>query len=88
MLFGGVCQVVNAQAPSGKKPNIIVIMGDDIGMWNIGAYHRGMMAAKDAEPGQASQRRHDVHGLLCGSNKNQQLIQKAVTKMFKQWPKS
>jgi arylsulfatase A-like enzyme len=21
-----------------------MIMGDDIGMWNIGAYHRGMMA--------------------------------------------
>ena len=21
-----------------KKPNILVIMGDDIGMWNIGAY--------------------------------------------------
>jgi len=21
-------------------------MGDDVGMWNIGAYHRGMMAAK------------------------------------------
>ena len=21
-----------------KKPNIVVIMGDDIGMWNIGAY--------------------------------------------------
>ena len=27
-----------------KKPNIVFIMGDDIGMWNIGAYHRGMMA--------------------------------------------
>jgi arylsulfatase A-like enzyme len=27
-----------------KQPNIIVIMGDDIGMWNIGAYHRGLMA--------------------------------------------
>jgi len=27
-----------------KKPNVIVIMGDDIGMWNIGAYHRGLMA--------------------------------------------
>jgi arylsulfatase A-like enzyme len=27
-----------------KKPNIVVIMGDDIGMWNIGAYSRGMMA--------------------------------------------
>ncbi len=26
-----------------KKPNIIVIMGDDIGMWNIGAYGRGLM---------------------------------------------
>src|SRR5437763_15205353 len=29
-----------------KKPNIVFIMGDDVGMWNIGAYHRGMMAAK------------------------------------------
>ena len=29
-----------------KKPNIVVIMGDDIGMWNIGAYHRGLMAAR------------------------------------------
>lgn len=32
--------------PSGKRPNIIVIMGDDIGIWNIGAYHRGMMAGR------------------------------------------
>lgn len=30
----------------GKKPNIVVIMGDDVGMWNIGAYHRGLMAGK------------------------------------------
>src|SRR5436189_5660372 len=29
-----------------KKPNIVVIMGDVIGVWNIGAYHRGMMAGK------------------------------------------
>jgi arylsulfatase len=28
------------------KPNIVVIMGDDIGMWNIGAYHRGLMAGR------------------------------------------
>ena len=28
------------------KPNIVVIMGDDIGMWNIGAYHRGLMAGQ------------------------------------------
>ena len=29
-----------------SKPNIVFIMGDDIGMWNIGAYHRGMMAGR------------------------------------------
>src|SRR6186713_800516 len=29
-----------------NKPNILFIMGDDIGMWNIGAYHRGVMAAR------------------------------------------
>src|SRR6476620_9452716 len=33
-------------AGSGKKPNILFIMGDDIGMWNIGAYHRGLMAGR------------------------------------------
>jgi arylsulfatase A-like enzyme len=34
------------QPAGGKKPNIIVIMGDDVGIWNIGAYHRGMMSGK------------------------------------------
>jgi arylsulfatase len=29
-----------------KQPNIVVIMGDDVGIWNIGAYHRGMMAGR------------------------------------------
>ena len=29
-----------------KKPNILVIMGDDVGWFNIGAYHQGMMAGK------------------------------------------
>jgi arylsulfatase A-like enzyme len=32
-------------SPSGK-PNILVIMGDDIGWFNIGAYHRGIMSGK------------------------------------------
>ena len=41
-LWGGVAPAV-AQA---QKPNIVVIMGDDIGMWNIGAYHRGLMAGR------------------------------------------
>ena len=37
--------VAPAQAQD-KKPNIVFIMGDDIGMWNIGAYHRGLMAGR------------------------------------------
>ena len=40
-----LCALVPAQAQD-KKPNILVIMGDDIGMWNIGAYSRGMMAGR------------------------------------------
>ena len=35
-----------APTKAAKKPNILFIMGDDIGMWNIGAYHRGMMAGR------------------------------------------
>ena len=30
----------------GKQPNILVIMGDDVGWFNIGAYHRGIMSGK------------------------------------------
>jgi arylsulfatase A-like enzyme len=33
-------------APAGSKPNILVIMGDDVGWFNIGAYHRGIMSGK------------------------------------------
>src|SRR5260370_36683191 len=29
-----------------KKPNIIVFMSDDVGIWNISAYHRGMMGGR------------------------------------------
>jgi arylsulfatase A-like enzyme len=32
-------------SPSGK-PNILVIMGDDVGWFNIGAYHQGIMSGK------------------------------------------
>ena len=38
--------VPSGAAAADKQPNIVVIMGDDIGMWNIGAYHRGMMAGR------------------------------------------
>ena len=30
----------------GQRPNILFIMGDDIGWFNVGAYHRGMMSGK------------------------------------------
>ena len=39
-LFVIVSASVSAQE---KKPNIVVIFGDDIGMWNVGAYTHGMM---------------------------------------------
>jgi len=42
----GVALVGTPAAYTQKKPNILVIMGDDIGMWNIGAYHRGLMAGR------------------------------------------
>ncbi|MBX3539591.1 MAG: arylsulfatase [Chelatococcus sp.] len=40
-----------AQAPSPApsapvQPNILVIMGDDVGWFNIGAYHQGMMSGR------------------------------------------
>jgi arylsulfatase A-like enzyme len=37
---------VIAQANPSSKPNIVVIMGDDVGWFNIGAYHQGIMASK------------------------------------------
>src|SRR5215468_321803 len=37
-----VTQAQPATTP-GRKPNILIIFGDDIGYWNISAYSRGMM---------------------------------------------
>ncbi|WP_186755192.1 arylsulfatase [Echinicola salinicaeni] len=39
LLFGFI---LTASAQE-EKPNILIIWGDDVGMWNISAYHRGMM---------------------------------------------
>ena len=47
---GAGAQAEPAAAPKPQAgsslPNIIFIMGDDIGWFNIGAYHRGMMAGR------------------------------------------
>lgn len=41
----GCLFALTAQAEN-KKPNIVVIMGDDIGWFNIGAYHQGIMSGR------------------------------------------
>jgi arylsulfatase A-like enzyme len=38
--------VTTATAAAGKKPNILVIWGDDIGQFNLSAYNMGMMGYK------------------------------------------
>jgi len=42
-LLFGLCFLAGAAYGADKKPNILVIWGDDIGHDNISAYHRGMM---------------------------------------------
>jgi len=46
LLAASIAVSTPAASQPQQKPNIIVIMGDDIGMWNIGAYHRGLMAGR------------------------------------------
>ncbi len=36
----------DAFAQAAKKPNILFIMGDDVGWFNVGAYHQGIMSGK------------------------------------------
>jgi arylsulfatase A-like enzyme len=38
--------VAAAAMAQDKKPNILFIMGDDVGWFNIGAYHQGIMSGK------------------------------------------
>jgi len=42
---GAKSQAATNQA-AGGKPNIVFIMGDDVGWFNISAYHQGMMAGR------------------------------------------
>jgi arylsulfatase A-like enzyme len=47
LVFGGVAQAQQKKAVAEpKKPNILVIWGDDIGTWNISHNNRGMMGYK------------------------------------------
>lgn len=42
----GLSIPLSSQAATDSKPNIIVIMADDVGWFNIGAYNQGIMAGK------------------------------------------
>jgi arylsulfatase len=48
--MGSVISIVMASAPATaqqqRPPNILVIMGDDVGWFNVGAYHQGIMSGK------------------------------------------
>jgi hypothetical protein len=63
----------SAKVPEKKqdaKPNILVIMGDDVGWFNVGAYHRGIMSGKTPSldklaPGCRHRRaQHNAHARL------------------------
>ena len=53
-----------ATAPSGRKPNILVIWGDDIGIANISAYSNGLMGYETPNIDRIGQRGHQVPALL------------------------
>ena len=44
LLLFGLCMSAGAAYAQDKKPNIVVIFGDDIGQDNISAYHRGLLS--------------------------------------------
>jgi len=46
LLLAAVFVFAASAAHAQDKPNILVIWGDDIGYWNIGAYNHGMMGYK------------------------------------------
>ena len=50
-------------AAAQDKPNILFIMGDDIGWMQPSIYHRGLMVGETPNIDRIGQRRRDLHGL-------------------------
>ena len=46
VLFIALALMAGPAFAADKKPNILFIMGDDIGWFNIGAYNQGIMAGR------------------------------------------
>ena len=53
-----------AAAQEAKKPNILFIMGDDIGYMQPSIYHRGLMVGETPNIDKIGQQGRDVHRLL------------------------
>ena len=53
-----------AAAQQQQKPNILFIMGDDIGWMQPSIYHRGLMVGETPNIDRIGQRRRDLHDLL------------------------
>ena len=68
----GLVSPAQAQAPA-QKPNIMFIMGDDIGWMQPSIYHRGLMVVRPRHRPHRQRGRH-LHGLLamqsCTSGRN------------------
>ena len=47
-----------------KKPNILVLWGDDIGMWNLSCYSKGMMGYRTPNIDRIAERGDDLYRLL------------------------
>jgi arylsulfatase A-like enzyme len=45
-VLAGGSATLHAQAATAKPPNIVVIMSDDVGWFNIGAYNHGIMSGR------------------------------------------
>ena len=61
VLLGGFAENASAQQ---KKPNIVIIWGDDIGQSNISAYSMGLMGYRTPNIDRVAQRRDDLYRLL------------------------
>ncbi len=45
-LLAGILVLPTAVLAQAKKPNILILWGDDIGYWNVSVYNQGMMGYK------------------------------------------
>jgi arylsulfatase len=59
-----IVSAMNCFAQDAKKPNILVIFGDDVGQTNLSAYSFGLMGYRTPNIDRIA-KEHDVYRLLC-----------------------